>query len=476
MTSLSEHILFYLNSLWGKESTEKYIDYINKEHSVYIKINPLKTNGDKLQNSISRYNIVLDKHPSVTNAYRVISGVDLAGKTYEHLLGHYYIQSISSMIPPLVLSPNENDVVLDLCAAPGSKTTSLSILMNNKGTLITNESNIDRVKMLVHNIDRMNIINAGVINHRGELLHKYYQNHFDKILVDAPCSALGVMQKKGEVSRWWSKERVEHISNIQLKLLVAAIKMLKPGGELVYSTCTLTVEENESIVDKVIKKHPIEVIPFSLSIPAIDGIIKFDESEFHESIKKSKRLIPWEIDSEGFFIVKLKKTGESHQVERAPKTSNNIKLLFFDDKEIKYLLKNLSLHFGIDEYSLTKFKYFCKGNDIFFVDENWNDEHLYLFERIGSRFGTVDRNNSITLHSQAAQVLQNSIKKNLISLHSFDEVKKFVEGGNLFPKESVSGQTAVKFNNEIIGTGVINSGSMKSRFPKARRMQEIVYQ
>ncbi len=475
MIAVSENILSYLNSLWGIERTQKYLDYIEQNHSVYIKLNYFKTDIIKLQDSLSRYNINLEHYPSITNAYKVTTGEELAGKTFEHLLGHYYIQSISSMIPPLVLNPDGNDIVLDLCAAPGSKSTSLSMLMQNKGTLIVNESNINRVKMLVHNIDRMNLINSGVLNMRGELLHKYYQDRFDKILVDVPCSALGVMQKKGEVSKWWNTDRVEQLVILQHKLLVAAIKMLKPGGELVYSTCTLTVEENEAIIDKVLKKHPVEVVPFSLPLSAENGITHYNEYSFNPAIINAKRLIPWEIDSEGFFLIKLKKTGESHQIEKVSSPSNKIKLLSYFDKEIKPLLLNLSSHFEIDETSLSQFKYFFKGNDIFFVEKNWNDEHLSLYERIGSRFGTVDRNNLITLHSQAAQVLQKRITKNIITLNTLEEVKKYINGGNLHPEQVCKGQAAVQFKNEIIGTAVFSSGSMKSRFPKARRMQEIIY-
>ena len=140
------------------------------------------------------------------NTLKVTEGSELTGKTLEHILGHYYVQSLSSMLPPIVLAPDKNDIVLDLCAAPGSKTTQLAELMHNDGTLIANEIQLSRLKALVHNIERMNIANVGVVHQKGELLSKAYGNYFDKILVDAPCSGLGIIQKKDEVTKWIRKD------------------------------------------------------------------------------------------------------------------------------------------------------------------------------------------------------------------------------------------------------------------------------
>jgi len=163
------------------------------------------------------------------------------------------------MLPPIVLHPSEKDLVLDLCSAPGSKTTQLAEMMKNKGRLVVNELEMDRIKALVFNLDKMNFLNCGIVHQRGEILSKYYDSYFDKILVDAPCSGLGIIQKKSEVNKWWSVERVNNLVEIQNKLLVSAIKMLKVGGELVYSTCTLTPEENELIINRILEKYPVDV-------------------------------------------------------------------------------------------------------------------------------------------------------------------------------------------------------------------------
>ncbi len=257
------------------------------------------------------YNIHTEPVQGIPFALKVISGNELAGKTVEHIMGDYYIQGLSSMIPPIVLSPSTNDKVLDMAAAPGSKTTELGELMQNKGMLIANEIAIDRVKMLVYNLDRMNLVNFGVLHFKGELLSKVYSGYFDKLLVDAPCSGLGIIQKRGEVNDWWSKEKAEGLGELQTKLLVGAIKMLKTGGELIYSTCTLTVEENELVLDKLLKKYPVELLPIELPVKSHDAFTSYEGVQLSPSLALAKRLIPWEVNSDGFFIAKFRKTDDT---------------------------------------------------------------------------------------------------------------------------------------------------------------------
>jgi len=243
LIEVSEKIISYLGSLFGEQAAKEYIDFIKRDPTIYIRINSIKSSVEELSSSLKNdYNISTEKIKEIPHVLKVSSGKDIIGKTIQHIIGDYYIQGLSSMIPPHVLSPDPQDKVLDLCAAPGSKTTQLGELMKNDGLLIANEIAMDRVKMLVFNLDRMNLVNAGVLHYKGEILSKIYDNYFDKILVDAPCSGLGIIQKKGEVSNWWSLERAERLGDLQLRLLIAAIKMLKTGGEIVYSTCSLTPE------------------------------------------------------------------------------------------------------------------------------------------------------------------------------------------------------------------------------------------
>ena len=474
MNYISEAILNYITSIYGNDLTKTYKELINQEPAQFIRVNLARITEQELCSALKRrYDIECDRISNYSNIFKVKDKNNLLGKTLEHILGYYYIQSFSSFIPPLVLNPGEADIVLDLCAAPGSKTTELGEIMNNKGTIVANEIQLDRLKSLVHNIDRMNQMNAGVTHSKGEQLNTIYADYYDKILVDAPCSGLGIVQKKIEVNDWWTLERVRHLSELQLKLLVSAIKMLKIGGGVVYSTCTLTVEENELIIDKILKKYPVKVVDFGIQIPSKDGITFYNNQTLNPSLAKAKRILPWEVDSDGFFIIKLMKTGETDSPYKKDLRVRDVKLLEYDHKKIKYYLKNIQDDFEIEEQVLAQFKYIIKNNDIFFIDKNWFDPNPGLFERIGTRFGTINKDDKIILNSLAVQVLSNHITKNLFEIKNPQELKSYLEGGTIKTTSTQRGQCVVKYEYYTLGTGVFTSAGLKSQFPRAFRTQEI---
>ena len=470
LIKLSDEIRKYISSIFSTGDANKYYEFISAEPVTYIR-KKKSTNEESLLNKLSKNNISLEKINEVKDAYKVNSGSEWTGKTPEFILGQYYIQSLSSMIPPLILNPKENDKVLDLCAAPGSKTTQIADLMNNKGTLIANESNLDRIKMLVHNIDKLNIINTGVICSRGEWLNKYYQNYFDKILVDAPCSALGVVQKRGEVSNWWSINRLANLTKIQLMLLTAAIKMVKPGGEIVYSTCTLTVEENELIINHVLKKHPVEVVEIQLPIKSHEAITSYKGELLNKEINKARRILPWEVNSEGFFIIKLRKVSDTKSSKNIAFNNGKIKLL--SHNEIASLLYDITELFGIRKNIWQEFKFLIKGNDIFFMDKNWRDSNPDIFTRIGTRFGLIDKNNKAHLHTFAAQFLGDEINKNTFQLQDENQLKEYLNGGIIKTDIKSNGQKVIKFKNYVLGTAIQLENRLKSQFPKSKRVSEI---
>lgn len=475
MIEVSDKVNSYLQSLYGTVAAGKYLDFIKTEPTQYIRVNLLKISVDHLISCLlTKYNIKASPVEGISNALKIIDGANVLGKTLEHILGYYYIQGLSSMLPPLILNPSQEDVVLDLCSAPGSKTTSISEMMKSEGTLIANEIAVDRVKMLVFNIDRMNLMNTAVLHFKGEQLSKIYSNRFDKILVDAPCSGLGIIQKKGEVNNWWSLERANKLGDLQLRLLIAAIKMAKPGGEIVYSTCTLTIEENEAIINKALQKYPVELEDISLPVNSIDAFTSFGETFFHPSLVKARRILPWEADSDGFFIAKLKKNGETQPPEKTRLSKPIFKIVNSKNKEIQKYLSNIIETFGIDESVLAKYKYVLKASDIYFVDAGWDDENLSAFERIGTRFGIINKNGEVTLHTQAAETLGENITKNIYVPTDKEELRTYLDGGIIKKQIDLSGQCVIKYNGIVIGTAIVTDSGIKSRFPRAKRTQEIV--
>ena len=218
--------------------------------------------------------------------------------------GYIYLQSLSSMIPPIVLNPKPKEKILDLTAAPGSKTTQLSALMENQGYILANELDKIRCERLKYNVDMQGAKIVEVVNGRGEKIGEKYQKMFDKVLLDAPCSGEGRFCARNVMSyRNWSLKTVKDLSKLQKKLIESAYKALKPNGIMVYSTCTLNKEENEFILNWAINNLQLKILDIEVDFQkALPG---FSE-DLDVSINKSIRILPSK-EMEGFFVAKLKK-------------------------------------------------------------------------------------------------------------------------------------------------------------------------
>jgi 16S rRNA (cytosine1407-C5)-methyltransferase len=475
-TEVSQKIYDYLSSLYGKDSAEKYLNFINLEHTQYIRINTNKISKLEIAKILNtKYQIKTATIPNFENALKIVDGKERIGKTFEHVLGFYYIQSLSSMMPPLILNPTSKDLVLDLCGAPGSKSTQLAEIMDNRGTLLINEIDNERIKSLVFNLERMNVINSAVIHSKGEVLSKVYDNHFTKILVDAPCSGLGIIQKKGEVSNWWSLDHIERLQHLQIRLLIAAIKMAKVGAEIVYSTCTLSVEENELVINKILEKYPVELLNIELPIPAHQGFTEFEGNKLNPELKKAIRILPWEIDSDGFFLVKMRKIDITEAPEKENKRETQVRLVKSNHKDIQPNLNYLSDHFGVDKNILDNYKYILRGKDVYFVIKDWDEENIGLFNRIGLKFGTLDKKDRITFNSQAATVLDKHITKFTYDLKNDEELKNYLMGWKIKDVDIPMGQYVVKYNSWVLGTAVKTAEGLKSRFPRTKRTQNFEF-
>lgn len=233
------------------------------------------------------------------------------GKHPYHAAGLYYIQEPSAMFVAEVLEPQPGEKVLDLCAAPGGKTTQMAAMMKNEGFLLANEIHPKRVKALSENIERFGITNALVTNETPEKLADRFEGYFDKILVDAPCSGEGMFRKDEEAIEFWNDEHVQQCSLKQRHILDCAYRMLKEGGILVYSTCTFSPEENEQTIEAFLQKYDdLQLLP----IEKQDGIQpgKPEWTRTHVSgIENTARLWPHHLKGEGHFVAKLQKNGPS---------------------------------------------------------------------------------------------------------------------------------------------------------------------
>lgn len=309
------------------EDLDKYLKSLDTEPPRSIRCNTLKITPENLKKRLEqkKWKITqpLKQHPEIMIVEGKFKGnlnvkenlVSLhpgeLGRSLEHVLGYYYVQEFASMLPAIILNPQPDEKVLDLCASPGSKTTQIASKMKNTGTLIANDIQLNRIKILASNLERSGVANAIITKKEGFALcnqAKKYNLLFDKILIDAPCSGEGTLRTSPKTAIMWNIHSVKSLSNIQKNLLSNAIDILKIGGEIVYSTCTHSPEENEEVLSKILEQYPnMKIEKISLPIKISQGITNWQEKEYLEEVKYSCRIYPHEYDTEGFFIAKLKK-------------------------------------------------------------------------------------------------------------------------------------------------------------------------
>lgn len=267
-----------------------------------IRPNTLKVDEKRLVLSLERKGVRLEKI-SWTNGYFVKESPFSIGATTEYLLGYYFIQDPTSVYACEVLAPKKGETVLDMTAAPGGKTTCLAQLMGNKGTIVSLEINRERMRSLRSNVTRMGAMNVIAIR-MDSLKVEELGIKFDKILLDAPCTGTGTVFKNPEAAKK-EKEDVMNCTKIQRSLLEKAYRVLRDGGTMVYSTCSLLPEENEIMVERAMDMgFGIDDVPYGGD--AITGYNRQNRS-MGEHIKKTKRFYPGVHGTQGFFIAKLKR-------------------------------------------------------------------------------------------------------------------------------------------------------------------------
>jgi len=469
----NQNLVFeYLENLYGQEWVIKFKRFLDSDDfPLYVRVNRLKTDHVSLQQRLrEKYGIETSQHPDIADALRIDTGQEKVSKTLEHILGYYYIQSLSSMLPPLVLDAQPGETILDLCAAPGSKSTQIAEKMQNSGVLVANEIQGDRIGSLMYNFERLGILNFGVIHQSGEWLPPYFGEYFDKVLADVPCSGLGILQKKGEVVNWWQLSRAERLAKVQYDLLVSAVKMAKPGGTIVYSTCTMTLEENEQVVNRVMSKFPVEIESISLPLTSQPAFGESTHPDLHPEMSRAHRIVPFESGSEGFFVVKLRKTDSITMKSNPVRKYQPVKTASW--REVQNVISGTLMHFGIPTELFREYRYLAGDKYIQVLDPGWGDEIGGFFHRTGLRLGKYEKHGFL-LSSHGIRTFGMYAQQNCIDLKERADVKSYLDGGTLKHLQGSNGYVIVTYDGLYLGTGIVSSQGLKSRFPRADRTQKI---
>jgi tRNA (cytosine49-C5)-methyltransferase len=289
--------------LMGKEFNE-FLNISKTKWNKSIWINSNKTNEKKLKEKLIEKKIELKKISFHENAFEII-GTQKPGQLEEFKNGLINLQEKSSMLPAIILNPNPNERVLDACAAPGNKSLQLSNLMNNKGNLVLVDKNRERFKSLKFNVKKFGLNAEAKL---GDLLKANTQKKFDKVLLDAPCSSEGLVRKKFDALKNWTSRLVEEKSFLQKKLILKGIDLLKENGKMVYSTCSLSPEENEEVIDFLLKTRKVKLKEIKVNgIKLRNGLTEWNGKNYSNELKKCVRIYPQDNNSQSFFIALIEK-------------------------------------------------------------------------------------------------------------------------------------------------------------------------
>lgn len=434
--------LLRMKSLLGDEF-ENFLEFYEADNFRGLRVNTLKCSAQKLQ---ALLDFELKSTPFCSEGFYIPPHISSLGNSPLHHSGAFYIQEPSATSAVTMLDVQEGDYVLDLCAAPGGKSTQIGAKLNGTGLLWSNEIVKSRANILLSNIERMGISNAVVSNAHPDLLCERLSNCFDKVLVDAPCSGEGMFRKNCEAQSEWSVEHVQSCAQRQLLILGSAKKALKDGGVLVYSTCTFSQEENEGVITQFLSENP----EFELE----DANVSFGRP----TLEYARRIFPMD-GGEGHFAARLRKKGSSYPTPSSSKQNSKIdsEILDFYDKLF------IDRPFG-ENIKIVNSK-------IIILPKNFDFDIKGLpVLRAGVILGELVKNRIEPHHS----VFMAAKKQDCKSVVDFDvsskEISAFLHGEEIPVSPDTKGYTAVCVNSITTGFGKASNGRLKNKYPKGLRI------
>ena len=286
---------------------EEFLRCLREPLPKTVRVNTLKASVEKVLASLEERGIAFERLGWYEHGIK-LEGVDRPGNLLEYFLGFIHPQEEVSMIPPLLMELEPGQLVLDLCAAPGSKATQIAQLLDNTGHIVANDVSAERLKLLRDNYERLGVLNMGITAYDGREFPSACE--FDAVLVDAPCSCEGVVRKDPSVLRALGPRLYRRMHRLQRALLLRAVELVRPGGVVVYSTCTFAPEENELVVDYVLKRlgNSVELEPIELrGLRYEPGLTEWGGHELEPDLALCARFYPHLNDTGGLFVAKLRK-------------------------------------------------------------------------------------------------------------------------------------------------------------------------
>lgn len=434
-----------MEQMLGDEYRE-FIATYDEDRAYGMRYNPLKIDRESFKNIVEE---AKEPVPWASEGYYYDKDAQ-PGKSPLHEAGAYYIQEPSAMSAAELLEIEPGDIVCDLCAAPGGKSTQIAGKLQGEGLLVSNEFYGSRAKILSQNIERMGVRNAIVLNESTDRMAEIFPEFFHKIMVDAPCSGEGMFRKDEAARSEWNLEQVEICAERQAMILDNAARMIKPGGVIVYSTCTFAVEENEDTVQAFLERNP----EFYIDKPSMHN--KLLEIGFTEK-DGMYRLWPHKLQGEGHFAVRLAKKGDilaEDEYKRKYITGSKKK------DELKYYEEFAKEVLKVElDGEIVSF-----GDCLYLVPANMLDLKGLKVERAGLKLGCNKKNRFEPDHALAMALRPSEVKQ---CVDTADSVKYM--RGETIDCDYDKGWTLVTVNGISLGWGKAQNGILKNHYPKGLR-------
>ena len=439
---------------------EAFVESYGRERTYGLRYNPLKIERERFLKEVP---FALREVPWVEEGF-YYEAADQPGRHALHEAGAYYIQEPSAMAVTAILDPKPGERILDLCAAPGGKSTHIAGRMQGKGLLVSNEVVPSRAGILSQNIERMGIANCVVCREKPERLAKVFPDFFDKVLVDAPCSGEGMFRKDETAIEEWSPENVDMCASRQRDILEQAAGMVCAGGVIVYSTCTFSTKENEEVIEDFVTMHPDYVIEETI----INGIPAPD---------KTIRLWPHRIEGEGHFIARLRRTGGVHRAAYrtvAEEGTHGQKRAKGKDK----IPDELCESFLCNELGLTKdgrenlFKervLYNFGDAVYLIPGQMIPLEGLQIERPGLQLGFAEKNRFKPSHALALALRPEYVHNNYRMTP--EQISCYLRGETFAVDSALKGWYLLTVQGCSVGFGKATGGQMKNHYPKGLRKQ-----
>lgn len=448
-----------MREMLGQEFETFLKGYENCNHQS-LRINPLKQAEGKEATSVCEGKFSLSPVPWEPNGF-YYGEEDRPGRHALHDAGVYYIQEASAMLPVRLLDVQPGEYCLDLCAAPGGKSTQIAGYLGGKGLLVCNEIFPARAKILSENIERMGVPNALVTNESPDRLLPHFIGFFDKILVDAPCSGEGMFRKNEEAVDEWSEENVALCAERQKEILNCAAEMLRPGGRLVYSTCTFAPAENEENIKWFAETHPDFTL---LEIPKE----YIQQVNYPEGEKGMLRIYPHRTKGEGHFAAVLQKSGETLPHSETFFTGNK-KAGKKDDgfKDFELFVEDTLR--GKPEELFGGAGYLLFGDQLYLKPAGITEIAGLKVLRPGLHLGTMRKNRFEPSHALALALGASDVK-HVYDIDSEDRLALDYRNGQTFPCDGEKGWYLICADGYSLGWGKLAGGIMKNHYPKGLRV------